>query len=375
MTKAQRILIVGAGIAGLALAAALRQRGMVADVIERAAAPAVGGAGLYIVGAGTRALRELGVAESSLREHHVINTQTFLDHHGARLAEVKVDRFWSACGPCIGVARTVLHRALGDNAAIQVRFNTIVHSLQQEADHVAVRFGDGSAAVYDVVVGADGIRSSVRRLVGGAAEPRFRGQMGWRFIVACPAQISGWTVFLGAARAFLMVPIGGGRAYCYADRGSADVIDDAREGRLERLQHLFEDFAAPVRDALAGVDSPDAIHCAPIEDVAYEPANHGRVVLIGDAAHAMSPNMACGVAMALEDALVLADTLHRNADTSQIAADFFRRRHARIEWVRLQTDKRDRLRGLPAFARNLSLRLFASRIYRSNYQPLQGEAQ
>jgi 2-polyprenyl-6-methoxyphenol hydroxylase-like FAD-dependent oxidoreductase len=370
MTKAQRILIVGAGIAGLALAAALRQRGMVADVIERAPSPVVGGAGLYIVGAGTRALRELGVAESSLREHQVIDTQTFLNHRGARLAEVNVDRFWSGCGPCIGVARTVVHQTLGERAAVQTRFGATVQTLQQQPNHVEVRFSDGTAAASDVVVGADGIHSSVRRLVGGATQPRFRGQMGWRFLAKCPEQISGWTVFLGAARAFLMVPIGGGRVYCYADRASAGVIDDTRDERLERLQQLFEDFAAPVRDALASVESPDVIHCAPIEDVAYEPANHGRVVLIGDAAHAMSPNMACGVAMALEDALVLADILHRNADTSQIANEFFRRRCARIERVRLQTDQRDRMRGLPAFARDLSLRLFASRIYRNNYQPL-----
>jgi 2-polyprenyl-6-methoxyphenol hydroxylase-like FAD-dependent oxidoreductase len=370
MTKAERILIVGAGIAGLALAAALRQRGLVADVIERAAAPAVGGAGLYIVGAGTRPLRELGVAESSLRDHQVINTQTFLNHRGMRLAEVNVDRFWSGCGPCIGVARTVVHQALGERAAVQTRFGTIVQTLQQEVNHVAVRFSDGTAAAYDVVVGADGIHSSVRRLAGSATEPRFRGQMGWRFLARCPQQISGWTVFLGAARAFLIVPIGGGRAYCYADRASADLIDDVRDGRLERLQRMFEDFAAPVHDALAHVESPEAIHCAPIEDVAHEPVGHGRVVLIGDAAHAMSPNMACGVAMALEDALVLADTLHRNADTGQLAAAFLRRRCARIERVRLQTEHRDRLRGLPDFVRDLSLRLFASRIYRNNYQPL-----
>jgi 2-polyprenyl-6-methoxyphenol hydroxylase-like FAD-dependent oxidoreductase len=370
MTKAERILIVGAGIAGLAFAAALRQRGMSADVIERASVPTVSGAGLYIVGAGTRALRTLGVAEPSLGDHQLIDTQTFLNHRGARLAEVNVDRFWQGCGPCIGVARTVVHQALAEKAAVRVRFGTIVQSLQQEAGHVMVRFGDGTAAAYDVVVGADGIRSSVRQLAGGTTAPRFRGQMGWRFLAKCPQQISGWTAFLGAGRAFLIVPIGGGRAYCYADRASAGVIDDARDGRLGRLQRMFEDFAEPVHDALTHVESPEAIHCAPIEDVAHEPVGHGRVVLIGDAAHAMSPNMACGVAMALEDALVLADTLHRNADMGQLAAAFLRRRYARIERVRLQTDQRDRMRGLPAFVRDLSLRLFASRMYRNNYQPL-----
>jgi 2-polyprenyl-6-methoxyphenol hydroxylase-like FAD-dependent oxidoreductase len=370
MTKVERILIVGAGIAGLGLAAALRQHGMSADVIERAPVLAVSGAGLYIVGAGTRALRMLGVAQSSLRDHQVIETQTFFNHRGVRLAAVNVDRFWSACGPCIGVARTAVRQALAEAAAVRVRFGTTVLTLRQEASHCAVGFSDGTSADYDLVVGADGIRSSVRRLIGGATASRFRGQMGWRFIAKCPAHVSGWTVFFGAARAFLFVPIGGGRAYCYADRASTDAIDDSQDGRLERLQRLFDDFAEPVRDALAHVESPDAIHHAPIEDVIHEPVGSGRVIPIGDAAHAMSPNMACGVAMALEDALVLAEIVNRNADTSEMAAEFISRRYARIERVRLQTEQRDRMRALPNVVRDLTLRLFAARIYRNNYQPL-----
>ena len=370
MTNAPRILIVGAGIAGMAAAAALRQRGMSADVIERAPAPAISGAGLYIVGAGTRALCLLGVAKTSLRDHQVIGTQTFFNHRGARLAEVNADRFWSVCGPCIGVARAVLHQALADKAAVPVRFGITVQALEHDAGMVTTRFGDGTTAAYDLVVGADGIHSSVRQLAGDEAQPRYRGQTGWRFIVECPEQISGWTVFLAGDRAFLIVPIGSGRAYCYADQASAQAIDDTRLGRLERLQRLFADFAEPVRDALANIESSDAIHCAPIEDVAPAQAFAANVVLIGDASHAMSPNMACGVTMALEDALVLADTLHDSGDATQIAAAFQRRRSARVEWVRAQTDQRDRVRGLPPVARDLSLRLFASRIYRKNYQPL-----
>ena len=126
MPKIERILIVGAGIAGLALAAALRRRAMSAVVIERAPAPAAGGAGLYIVGAGTRGLRALGVAESALRESRQIHAQAFFTHRGTRLAEIDVGRFWSGCGPCIGVARTVLHHALFETANADVRFGISV---------------------------------------------------------------------------------------------------------------------------------------------------------------------------------------------------------------------------------------------------------
>lgn len=368
MPNIERILIVGAGIAGLALAAALRQRAMSAVVVERAPASAAGGAGLYVVGAGTRALRALGVAESALRESRQIHAEAFFSHRGTRLAEIDVARFWSGCGPCIGVARTVLHRALAEMAAVEVRFGTDVRSLDEGTDEVMVRFSDGTVAGFDLVVGADGVHSAVRGFAGGTLQPRYRGQIGWRFIAACPGRIDAWTVFLGAGRAFLFVPIGGGRAYCYADKLSANLPDTWRDARLEQLRGLFEDFAEPVHEALLHVESSDAIHCSPIEEVSHQPVGRGRIVLIGDAAHAMSPNMACGVAIALEDALVLAELVRRGDERERIADAFSRRRAPRIEQLRLQTDQRDRMRGLPAPLRDLSPRLFASRIYRRNYQ-------
>ena len=93
-------------------------------------------------------------------------------------------------------------------------------------------------------------------------------------------------------------------------------------------------------------------------------------MLIGDAAHAMSPNMACGAAMAFEDALVLADLIAQNGAVSGIVPEFIRRRSARVGWVRRQTNGRDRLRSLPPVLRDAFLRLLADRTYRANYQPL-----
>ena len=93
-------------------------------------------------------------------------------------------------------------------------------------------------------------------------------------------------------------------------------------------------------------------------------------MLIGDAAHAMSPNMACGVAMALEDALVLAEIVSRGGAALEVVPEFVRRRTARVGRVRQQTDRRDRLRSLPPMIRDVFLRLLSRRLYRANYQPL-----
>lgn len=371
MARVERVLIVGGGIAGLSLAIALRQRGLSAEIVERADEGAGSGAGLYLVGLGTRALAALGLADAAVREGYINRTQTFLNHRGERLAELDVDAYWASCGPCLGLERLVLHRLLTEQVrGLRTRFGVTVGALWQQPEQVSVQFTDGSDDTYDLVVGADGIRSSIRRLEFGESDPQFRGQVGWRFIARCPAGIHGWTVFLGSGSAFLLLPIGGDRAYCYADRIASRPIADPPGGRVERLREIFRHFANPVREVLTQIESPEQLHFSAIEEVVHEPWGRGRVVLIGDAAHAMSPNMACGAAMAFEDALVLADLITRDGAVSEIVPEYIRRRSARIGWVRRQTNGRDRLRRLPAIIRDPFLRLLVERTYRANYEPL-----
>ncbi len=109
---------------------------------------------------------------------------------------------------------------------------------------------------------------------------------------------------------------------------------------------------------------------APIEQVAAERWGRGAVVLVGDAAHGMSPNMAQGAALAFEDALVLAACLGEAGSVADALAGFVARRHPRASWVRAQTHRRDRTRDLPPLLRDQVLRVFGRRIFRSNYQPL-----
>jgi 2-polyprenyl-6-methoxyphenol hydroxylase-like FAD-dependent oxidoreductase len=367
----ERVLIVGGGMAGLAAAIALRQHGLTPEIVEQADAWSSSGAGLYLVGNGTRALQALGLAGALAYNGAVIRTQSFLNHRGAWLAQVDAGAFWAECGPCLGIRRTVLHHLLAEQVTgLRTRFGATVQALQQHEDHVAIRFSDGSSNTYDFVVGADGIRSSIRRLVFGESPPRYRGQVSWRFITRRPPSIDDWRVFLGRGSAFLMIPISDTEMYCYADRTSAHSIEDPQAGRVERLQGLFHDFASPVRDVLAQSDAIEPIHFAPIEEVVHQPWASGCVALIGDAAHAMSPNMASGAALAFEDALVLAETVAAAGAVSEIAPEFMRRRLARVGWLQEQTERRDRTRHLPPAIRDIFIRLLAGRQYRLHYQPL-----
>ena len=121
---------------------------------------------------------------------------------------------------------------------------------------------------------------------------------------------------------------------------------------------------------LERLPEPERIHAAPIEQVAAERWGRGAVVLVGDAAHGMSPNMAQGASLAFEDALILAGCLREAGSVADGLAAFVARRHPRAGWVRAQTHRRDRTRRLPPLVRDPLLRAFGERIFRSNYRPL-----
>jgi 2-polyprenyl-6-methoxyphenol hydroxylase-like FAD-dependent oxidoreductase len=263
----------------------------------------------------------------------------------------------------VAIRRAALHEALqAGSAEVPVRLGLSVTGLDDDGQLKRARFSDGSTGVYDLVVGADGVHSTIRRLAVGGP-PRYVGQASWRFVAEGFPDIGEWTVMLGRGRAFLTVALGNGSVYCYADANTRDPAD-ARDLEWTRW---FADFADPVPRLLE--HAGDA-YVAPIEEVVPPAWMAPRVALVGDAAHASSPNMAQGAAMALEDALVLADALATSQPLEDALLQYERRRSARVAWVQKQTHRRDRTRNLPPIVRNLTLRLAGERIFQSNYRPL-----
>jgi 2-polyprenyl-6-methoxyphenol hydroxylase-like FAD-dependent oxidoreductase len=357
-----RVLVVGAGIAGLALARALRQYGITAEVVERVTEWQPSGAGLYLPANTVRALHELGIGPAVARHANPIGRQSFLDHRGRFLAGIDVDRIWEGVGGCIAIHRAALHEALRATSELPVRLGMSVTDLE-DIGSPRVRFSDGSTGGYDLVVGADGVHSTIRRLAFGGPPASYVGQASWRFVAHGFPDITDWRVMLGRGRSFLMVALGRADVYCYADRNTSDPTSAAGDD----WRQSFADFAEPVPDLLDG--AIDA-YFAPIEEVVPPAWTAGRIVLVGDAAHASSPNMAQGAAMAVEDALVLAEMLAADHSVNQALAGYEHRRTARVAWVQEQTHRRDRTRNLPPIVRNVTLRLAAERIFRSNYGPL-----
>ena len=364
-----RILVVGAGIAGLGAARALRQRGLDVDVVEREPAWTNTGAGIYLPGNATRALRALGLESAVAERGSLITHQRLCDHRGRLLADIDLTDLWANVGPCLALHRADLHEVLAsDGDPVPVRMGLAVQRLSQHADTVTVEFGDATTDRYDLVIGADGIHSTVRQLAVGAYPVRPVGQLAWRFVTECPPEVTTWTVLLGRHVTFLAVPIGRDKVYCYCDAPTEPIPqgDDVKR----RLAELLTGFAAPVPAILDTLDPDSAVHVAPIEEVTLDGWSQGSVLLIGDAAHATSPNMAEGAAMALEDGLVLAEFVASGGDIAQTVTRFQARRRPRTQWVLAQTHRRDRTRNLPPALRNLVLRRWGRNIFHANYRPL-----
>jgi FAD-dependent urate hydroxylase len=372
MPDRRRVLVVGGGIAGLALAPLLARIGVAVELVEREPAWRHAGTGIYLPGNAARSLRALGLEARVASRAVEIARQRFCDRRGRLLCEVDVGELWAAVGPCLALHRAELHALLREAAdQVPIRLGLAVERLTQREGVVAVQFSDRTSGEYDLVVGADGVHSAVRRLTfAPAAAPRPVGQVGWRFLAPRPPEVTTWSVMLGRGTALLTLPFDRDRVYCYCDVVSARDHDTPERDSAEQLRELFSEFAEPAATLLAGLDAVADIHVSTIEEVALDRWARERVVLIGDAAHATSPNMAQGAAMALEDALVLADCLQRIPAIPGAIAAFEARRQPRTEWVRAQTHRRDRTRYLPSTIRDAVLRFLGRRIFYANYRPL-----
>jgi 2-polyprenyl-6-methoxyphenol hydroxylase-like FAD-dependent oxidoreductase len=357
MAHLERILIVGGGIAGLTLAMALHQQGFRAELVERSPTWHTTGAGILLHANGMRILQALGLGEAVEQVGVVVRRWGFFDQQGELLCDTDLEALWGEVGPCIGITRPKLqHALLAGAAAVPCRLDTAVTSLTQDEQRVWVGFSDGSRVDYDLVVGADGISSTVRGLTLGSVSPGYTGVMIWRSLAPTrPRGVTNLMVLLGEDCFFGLMPMGDGHTYGFGGVGEPRFPDPPKR-RLERVRKRFAGFGGPVPEYLASLSCDEQLHCGPIEWMELDRWYSGRVVLIGDAAHAGPPMMAQGGCMAMEDALVLAEVLCE-AETVESALDtYVTRRRPRADWVQQHSRAVGESFLLPPATRNAAFR-------------------
>ncbi|KUL37353.1 monooxygenase [Streptomyces sp. NRRL F-4489] len=325
-------VVAGGGIGGLAAALALTRRGWRVRVRERAARFGEVGAGLSLWPNGLRALEALGVG-SAVRAHVLTEAQAgFRDPSGRWLARTDTAELARRYGPVAMIHRAdlldVLRRALPADA---LRTGSAVTAVEADGTGVRVAHGTGTTRA-DLLVGADGIRSGVRRaLWPDAPEPRYAGYTAWRLVADCGPLAAGGETW-GRGERVGIAPLPDGRTYLFGV-ANAPAGQRGPDGELAELRRRFGHWHDPI-PALLAAAAEEAVLRHDIYELPPLPSYAtGHVALLGDAAHAMTPNLGQGANQALEDAVTLAALLDAHPAVPEALAAYDRVRRPRTRLI------------------------------------------
>lgn len=335
-----RALIVGGGVGGLAAAIALRRVGITAAVFEKAPQITEVGAGLSLWSNAMVALQRLGLAVAALEVGSVIErTRTFLPT-GESFGSID----FAALGEKAGAPSICLHRATLQRLLLAAALSDDPRSVQTgrectgfEADAVGVAalFSDGSREHGDVLIGADGIHSGIRGQLFGSERLWFAGYLAWRGIAEGAGPLPEREALVVVARGSQAgcFPCGDRRLYWFLTRNAAPGSHAGPLGNRGEAIDCIRNWRVPFRSFVEATEEDAILR----NDVVDRPARRvwgaGRVTLLGDAIHATTPNLGQGACQALEDAVVLADSLRRCASAEDGLRDYEARRHHRANFV------------------------------------------
>jgi len=339
MNTVNNVLIVGGGIGGLCAAIALRRKGIAVDLVELKTEWTVYGVGIIQQSNVVREMHRLGLLEAYLDAAYAFEDVAIYTTEGQQLARIPGQRLAGPQYPAnVGISRRALHKVLSETAielGTQVRLGTSVESFEQDASGVDVLFSDGSQGRYGLVVGADGLFSKVRGLLfGDQYQPRFTGQSVWRYNFPRAAGIDHLANYQGPSGNAGLVPLADDLMYLFTTSHEPGNPWMEPATLAEGLRQRLAGFGGLIGELRALIDDSAEVVYKPLEAVFVdEPWYRGRVLLIGDAAHATTPHLGQGAGMAIEDAVVLAEELTIDGSLEAQLQRFMGRRFERCKFI------------------------------------------
>jgi 2-polyprenyl-6-methoxyphenol hydroxylase-like FAD-dependent oxidoreductase len=332
LTLTPTVAIAGAGIGGLTLAIALRRRGVPVTVLERAPELRPIGAGLGLGPNAIAALERLGLRSAIGKAGAAINRSAILDERGRLLGpEMDVGRLAQEIGaPQMALHRGRLHDALLESLGPNVvRLGIAVASFERRGDRMVVRGASGETIECDLLVGADGLHSAVRAQLVADGAPRYAGYTSWRGVTASgsveppPRMTESW----GRGERFGIVDIGFREIYWFA---VANAPPGGVDGDVKReVSSRFGDWHEPIAEIIAATPAERIVRTDICDRSPIDCWHQGQVVLLGDAAHPMTPNLGQGACQAIEDAVVLDQCLAKESAIEAALLRYEARRRAR----------------------------------------------
>ncbi len=334
-----KVLVIGGGISGSLTAVALAQRGVWVELVEIVPDWHGVGHGITIQGNALRAFAAAGLADAVIAGGFPFNKLRLRRADGSLMVEIPTPRTGGPHLPAtMGSLRSTLQETLRKavyDAGVQVRLGLTAERFDQSYDRVDVAFSDGSSGSYALVVGADGIRSHTRRLLGIQTVPKPSGMSIWRVVADRPAAMDCSELYYGGPRYKAgYSPISESKCYAFVLDEPLDPASFGDRPGAAVMRERSQGYGGTWGEIRETIGDDLAVDYRWIESLLVDdPWYRGRVIIIGDAAHACPPLIAQGAAMCAEDAIVLAELVTGEGPVEEALATFMRRRWPRVSLV------------------------------------------
>lgn len=368
-TANREFAIIGGGIAGLTAAIALKQKGFDATIFEAVPEIKAVGAGLVLATNAMKALRKIGIAEDIINAGSLLPSITIYDSKGRVINKTNS----TILGEKYGLDNLTIHRSALHNVLLnkfdqkRVYTGKKLTDVDQEAEGLKLYFEDGSVHSARYLVAVDGIHSVVRKKIMPNAVLRYAGYTCWRAVIDRSSfNLNETSETWGTARRFGLVPMKDNQLYWFACMNEPIQNSRMKHFTIEVLLKQFSNFHYPIPQVLKATRNEqliwnDIVDLKPVSQFAFD-----KILLIGDAAHATTPNLGQGACQAIEDAVILADELSQHRDVIQAFRRFERRRIKRTRYIVNASRKIGSIAQLEnnflAGVRNFILRTMPSKI-------------